>query len=817
MKQSKAFKIIIGLCLCTHAIFAQIKVSGLVIDKITKKPLMGVEVYSKALSKNVFTDTSGRFSVRLEKESQELVFIDLGYKILEITVNPSEKNSLKIELAPLSEQLSEVAINHKKAEVFGIKNLKSVEGTSIYKGKKTEVVIVDKVISNKAFGNPRQAFAQVSGLNVYETEDGGLQLNIGGRGLDPNRSANFNTRQNGYDISADVLGYPESYYTPPLEALDEIQIVKGAASLQYGTQFGGLVNFKLKQPNPDKEIEWISRQGIASFGLFSSFNSLSGTVNKFSYYTYFQYKEGDGFRPNSNFDSQNFYANLGYQFTDNTKLTLESTYLTYIAAQAGGLTDRQFELNPFFSNRERNFFNVDWVLLNLKLEHRFSKKTNASLNVFRLDAARKALGFRDRRPSVEDNSNLPRELLIDEFNNWGAEGKIITRYNLFNKPSVLLLGAKYYQSDNDSRQGIGTAGTDQNFSFQNERFLNSEQPISDFNFPNLNVSLFAEHIFNLTHKFSITPGVRYEHIDTSSDGIFEERFLTNSGVLDNRRVVPQSDSRVRNFVLFGVGLSYKHSKALEVFANASENYRSVTFNDIQVDSPNLVIDPNIADETGYTFDIGVRGKFDDILRYDINAFTLLYDNRIGEAFRVSDFRVFRSNVGEAQIYGIESLITANFSNWLFAENKKIHWQHFLNTSFTDSEYKQSLLSEDDFIGNDIEGNEVEFIPKVNIKTGLELGYGNLKTSIQYTYISTQFSEALNTPISNATGGVFGEIPSYTVVDFSAEYTYKKWKLEAGINNVLDEEYFTRRATGYPGPGIIPSAPRSYYALLQFKF
>ncbi|MFT5077301.1 MAG: Fe(3+) dicitrate transport protein, partial [Flavobacteriaceae bacterium] len=44
-----------------------------------------------------------------------------------------------------------------------------------------------------------------------------------------------------------------------------------------------------------------------------------------------------------------------------------------------------------------------------------------------------------------------------------------------------------------------------------------------------------------------------------------------------------------------------------------------------------------------------------------------------------------------------------------------------------------------------------------------------------------------------------------------------FKLEAGINNVLDNYYFTRRATGYPGPGIIPSANRNFYMTLQMKF
>ena len=54
------------------------------------------------------------------------------------------------------------------------------------------------------------------------------------------------------------------------------------------------------------------------------------------------------------------------------------------------------------------------------------------------------------------------------------------------------------------------------------------------------------------------------------------------------------------------------------------------------------------------------------------------------------------------------------------------------------------------------------------------------------------------------------------MDVALSYTYKRFKLETGINNVLDETYFTRRATGYPGPGIIPSAPRNFYATLQIK-
>ena len=126
-------------------------------------------------------------------------------------------------------------------------------------------------MANLASNNSRQIYSQVAGLNIFQNDDAGLQLNIGGRGLDPNRSSNFNTRQNSYDISADVLGYPESYYTPPAEALEEIQVIRGAASLQYGTQFGGLLNFKLKETTTYRPISLLTRNTIGSNALYTNF------------------------------------------------------------------------------------------------------------------------------------------------------------------------------------------------------------------------------------------------------------------------------------------------------------------------------------------------------------------------------------------------------------------------------------------------------------------------------------------------------------------------------------------------------------------
>ncbi|MEP2278452.1 TonB-dependent receptor [Maribacter sp.] len=813
------------LLLVAFPVYGQFNISGQITDE-DGTPVSDAELYIKELERLETTNSEGYYSVEsLAAGTYTIVVFAYEFEILEQDVVLNDNVTFNVTLQRLKvNNLSEVVLIQKREEVFALKQLKKVEGTAIYAGKKSEVVLLEGITGNLAANNPRQIYSQVVGLNIYDNGDAGLQLNIGGRGLDPNRTANFNTRQNGYDISADVLGYPESYYTPPAEALEEIQVVRGAASLQYGTQFGGLVNFKFKKPNPNKAIEWTSRQTLGSYNLKTSFNSLGGTVGKFSYYTYFNYKEGSGFRPNSNYNSRNYFAHIGYQVSDKTKLTLETTFLNYLAQQPGGLTDAQFIEDPTFSNRERNWFDIDWKLYSLRLDHKFSPKMDFSLNVFGLDASRSALGFRTNRVSQPDDLEEPRELLVDNFQNWGAEARLLSRYKLGDTESALLLGAKIYRTDNDQRQGPGTTATNADFNFADDEFPNYERQ-SEFNFPNSNLAFFGENIFNISPKLTLTPGFRLEHIKTESIGSYKNIVLD---LADNPLLNEEvEDNRVfdRTFLLLGLGATYRLNSSVEFYGNFSQNYRSVTFSDIRVVNPSFQVDENISDEDGFTADIGFRGRYKNVLSYDVSAFSLLYDNRLGEILK-SETQInalgeevetgsiirFRGNIGTALMYGIES-----FANWSIKEtflpaSNKLKLNYFLNLALTNSEY---LSSEE----TNVEGNKVEFIPDVNLKTGINFGYGNVLGSLQYTYLSSQYTDATNAPqdINDNQRGIEGEIPAYDILDFSLSYTYKNYKLETGINNVLDNSYFTRRATGYPGPGIIPSEPRTFYATLQFKF
>ena len=712
----------------------------------------------------------------------------------------------------LYEMLDEVLLVEEISQSRG--TLKQVEGTSIFAGKKSEVIRLNELVANKGANTTRQLLAGITGLTIYENDDAGLQLSVGGRGLDPNRSSNFNVRQNGHEISADPLGYPESYYTPTSEGVERIMVVRGAASLQYGTQFGGLLNFKMKGPTEDP---WAlqSRNTLGSFGLWTNFTSASFNRGKLSGYAYYNRRSSQGFRPHSAFTAHHTYSTLIYKPTNRTTLAFEHTFLNYLAQQPGGLTDSQFMQNPWQSNRDRNWFQVDWQLLSLRLNHKISDQTTFSLSTTFLAAERQSLGFRgvpgllntnpitavdEREP--EDGYVYPRDLISGTFRNANLEAKLLHRYTTGDQRNIVLVGAKVFDSRNTSRQGAGSNGDDADFRHMDDLFPDYPAQ-SSFSFPNRNLAAFAEHIFYRGTRWSITPGVRAEHIRTGASGTYQDVRFDNAGnVIFTQQFTDERDVP-RSLLLAGVGVSYKPSKAREWYANLSQNYRSVTFSDIRTVSPTFVISPDISDERGGTFDLGVRGS-KGAWTYDVNGFGMLYANRIGIVFNNRAQRV-RKNIGTAAMYGLESFVT-----YTLPLEGPAKASVFSNIAVTDSRY---LSSEE----ANVVGKRVEFIPLLNAKIGAQGSYKRWSASLQMMALTSQFTDVENSFAAypgDPREGILGPIPGYTVADFSASYRRELWALEFGVNNLLNAHYFTRRALGYPGPGILPSAPRNVYLGFQ---
>ncbi len=790
-----------------HAQMRMARLSGKVVNE-KGMPVPDALVSIDSTAFETLTDNAGDFVFDTVPYGKWLLRVQAAFmKNVDKTVD-LYAHEMRIDFAmePDVLELPKYTVYDQQHRDLGVTRMRSLENFGIYAGKKNEVILPRELNMNAATNNARQLYAKIVGLNIWESDQAGLQLGIGGRGLNPNRTSNFNTRQNGYDISADALGYPESYYTPPAEALEQIEILRGAASLQYGTQFGGLLNFRFKQGNDDRKFSFLTRQSAGSWGFFNSFNSIGGTVakGKLNYYGYYQYKRGDGYRPNAGFDYQNAYASITYQATDKLSVNVDITKMVYQAQQAGGLTDKLFSENPRQSVRSRNWFAVDWNLAAVTATYKFNQSTELNWRNFGLKASRKSLGNLERINVFDDGGN--RTLITGDFLNFGSELRLIKRYAIGKTNQILLIGSRAYSGGSNALQGDGSNGSGPDFRFLNPNNVEG----SDYDFNNLNYALFAENITYLTPKFTITPGIRMEYIGTFSDGYFKQRVFDAAGNLISEIRTQESDARRRTVFLAGLGLGYKMNPNIEFYGNFSQNYRAINFTDLRIVNPNFRVDPDIQDERGFTTDAGIRGNWKDFLNYDANIFMISYKNKIGQVLRADqpplfiDYR-YRGNISDARMLGAEAfaeLLISTFTNWKPGRKLSI----FVNTSLICARY---INSEDTSIQN----KEVEMAPPFLFRTGLTYKTDRYSATLQGGYTAAHFTDATNAVLTST--AVEGIIPAYKVIDLSMAYRIQRFTLEANVNNLLNEAYFTRRAESYPGPGIIPSDGRGFYFTVQF--
>ncbi|MFN5369940.1 MAG: TonB-dependent receptor plug domain-containing protein, partial [Bacteroidia bacterium] len=288
-------------------------------------------------------------------------------------------NCQQLPLRPDTSHLKplEVIANDNQAILFPA----DTQGMVLLAGKKVEIIDVANQNISLVNNNARQVFARVAGIQVWENDGSGAQVNVGTRGLSPNRSWEFNVRQNGYDISADAFGYPEAYYNPPMEAVKRIEIIRGAASLQYGPQFGGLLNYNIDEPQGNRPLSFKTTQTLGSFGLFSSYNAIKFSRKNFSVNGYYHYRQADGWRQNSSYTIHNGFLKIAYAYK-RFSISAECSRMGYINQQAGGLTDSLFKTNPDTSLRDRNWFNVPWIVPSVKLNFRIDSSSNLQLTAF---------------------------------------------------------------------------------------------------------------------------------------------------------------------------------------------------------------------------------------------------------------------------------------------------------------------------------------------------------------------------------------------------------------------------------------------------
>ncbi len=729
----------------------------------------------------------------------------------------AQKDNKNLALNDTVKKLSTVTIIVKQQTP---ERLHEVEDNMLFSGKKNEVIRMANINANFTTNNAREVFSKVPGVSVWENEGSGIQINVGVRGLSPNRSWELNTRQNGYDISSDVFGYPEAYYNPPLEAVEAIQLVRGGASLQFGSQFGGMLNYVLKRETK-KPFTFETQNTIGSYGLMSSYNAVGGTKNKFSYYVYNHFRTGKGWRENSQYEVRNSHAFVSYQLNSNTKISLEYTNMDYEMQQAGGLTDAQFADNPRQSLRKRNWFGTPWNVAALIIDTKLSANLTLNTKLFGLIGERNSVGF-TATPNTPDAISTTtydyanRQVDRDFYKNLGIETRSIYNYKLGKQNQNLAFGTRLYRAKTTRKQAKNGSTA---FDFDLEidgRFSR------DLEFQTDNIAFFAENQFKINNRLSVTPGIRYENVKSSIEG----RLGINSDTGSDENVTPES--LTRNKILMGIGVEYKLNKT-NLYANFSQAFRPVLFSDITPPTTNDVIDANLKDANGFNADFGYRGNLLGWINFDVGYFYLNYQNRIGSILKFTNDGtqntfLFRTNLGTTIHKGIESFVDLNVSKALKINQQIGDLQFFTTLSFIDAEYtdfkiikKSGTAPDIKLTESNLKGNRVENAPRYIHNFGLTWSYKNFSSTLQNRRTGFVYSDANNTEIPNQ-NGVTGKLDGYSVYDLSMEYCFlEKFNLRGGVNNLDNTIYATRRAGGYPGPGILPNEARTFFLSIGAKF
>jgi Fe(3+) dicitrate transport protein len=202
------------LLICTLYAFAQQATITGSITTSTGEGASFANLYFPELNIGASSAFDGSYEIKNVPDGEHRLSISfVGYQRIDTIVSiRKDKMRLNFTLVAVATQIDAVDVNDEPLQTTVYNRLKSIEGVAIYAAKKNEVIEMKNITANTSSNNARQVFARVPGINVWESDAAGLQLGVGARGLSPDRTANFNTRQNGYDMAADALGYPESYY-----------------------------------------------------------------------------------------------------------------------------------------------------------------------------------------------------------------------------------------------------------------------------------------------------------------------------------------------------------------------------------------------------------------------------------------------------------------------------------------------------------------------------------------------------------------------------------------------------------------------------
>ncbi len=661
-----------------------------------------------------------------------------------------------------------------------------------------------------------EVLRRVPGLHVVDEEGAGLRLNVGIRGLDPDRSRSVLILEDGIPVALNPYGEPEMYYTPVIDRMSGVEVLKGSGQLLYGPQtIGGVINFITADP-PAEAAGRVRLQGGQN-GFFSGLASYGTTVGHTGVQVDLLRKQANNLGP-TEFQLHDLNAKLkfrtGARSSVGVKLGVydEVSNATYV-----GLTQPMFDRGGEDFVRLAPDDRLEVRRYALSATHRadFSDRLQLNTTAFGYTTTRnwQRQDFARAAPRNEaeaarltgvvwGDSEAPGGALFmrtsnahrnRQFEVAGLESRLRYQGTLGGRRSELHAGARYLYERAFEQRFNGTKPDARSGALVEDEIRTGQA-----------LSAFVQEQLFLTPRLALTGGLRLEHYS------YERNILRRSygGVLTDTNIV--ADSRTMALIP-GLGINYNLNAQTTLFAGVHRGFAPPRIKD----AINTAGEPFDLDaELSWNTEVGTRLQPLPGLSLEATAFYMYFSNQIiPVALSAGGVGAGLVNAGETEHRGAEATLVLDLGELL---GTTYGLAFDANATFVDARFvgnRRARNAEGDTVS--IRGNQTPYAPRVFLSNALTLtapfGLGLRLTS---TYVGAQFGDEVNTetPTPN---GLVGRLDAYHLLDGTLFYNFPQFpaSFNVAVKNALDERYLASRRP----QGIRLGLPRLITAGVEVRF
>ncbi len=669
-------------------------------------------------------------------------------------------------------------------------------------------------LENSRSFNFSEALRKIPGVNVRDEEGFGLRPNIGIRGTNPTRSTKVLLLEDGLPLAYAPYGDNASYYHPPIERYESVEVLKGSSQIAYGPQtIAGVINYLT--PNPTEKPSFAVKLAGGNRSFFNGSFTGSGTIKRTGIFANYTRKQGDGARENVDSKLNDISTKIVQTLNDRNALTFKASYykedsnVTY-----SGLTEAEYAANPRANPFQNDNFNGDRFGFSAAhssvLSPNLTLTTNFYANYFKRHWWRQSSnsGQRPNRLNVDPdclsladlNTTCGNEGRLREYQTYGVAPKVDYSYSIGRHfRGELQAGFRLHWEDQFRRQLNGD--------LPNSRDGVASEINRRRNFAG---SGFVQNRF-IFGDFAVTPGLRFERIT-----IFRRNLLSN--------IVAEGQTTL-NEVIPGIGFAYSGIPRATIFGGVHRGFSPPRAEDIISNNGGVIeLDP----ERSWNYEFGVRTNPARGVRFEGAFFRLDYENQIVPASLAGGVGSVFTNGGATLQQGFEfsgqvdssavfnsrhNVYLRTAFTWLPAADFK----GVRRSSITSTPTLNLFCPEDRRISStqcDVSGNRLPYAPETLLTTSL--GYSHsigFDAFIENVFIGRQFGDDLNATGTVASGQL-GTIKSQTYWNATVNYRVEKMRTTFFVTakNLFDETYIIDRVRG-----ILPSSPRLIQAGAKVNF